>query len=313
MLKYFNFYSPEDGGAGAAAPSATNDDLFEAVNDSDAGSNQQPIDGMKAVNTPDSEGKPLETNQSADDEQVGEDFDSLIKGRYKKEYQAKVDGVINKRFKNNKQNEEKIQQLEAEKAMLQPLFQAMGARYGIDPSDVKAIVEAADKDNSNFENEAFEKGFSDAAQYRQQLARDQELNRLRESERVRIETETANRQRQQLLEGWIAESSEFKKEVPEFDFKTEWESNEKFKYLVNSGFSVRDAYRTTHYDEVLQAEVDKAKETILREVRTNQARPIENTIGSSAAIRVKKSIKDMSLEDTDRIIREAKLGKKITF
>lgn len=306
-----HFYAPDDG-AGAAPASANDDDLFEAVDDSVAESDQ-PIDGIKAVNTPDSQGNPLEQDPSDDDDRAEESFDDLIKGRYKDEFQTKVNGIIDKRFKTHKQTEEKAKKLEGDMAKLRPLFSAMAAKYGLDPNDIEGIVKAADQDNSNFESEAYEKGFGDAAAYREHLANQAELNRLREAERVRQESETQDLLRRQLLEGWETESEAFRKEIPDFDFKKEWDGSERFRYLVNSGFKVKEAYMAVHAEEYARAAAERAQQDILREVKANKARPVESNVGTNTAIRVKKSIKDMSLEDTERIIREAKAGKKITF
>ena len=309
-MLFKNFYHPEDGGSGASA-SADNDDLFE-VDSSDAGSDQI-IDGLNAVNTPDSEGQPLNTEQSADDEPPAEDFDTLIKGKYKDQFQSKVDAIIKKRFKDAKANEEKIKTHDDTMAKLQPLFNAMAAKYGVSADDIDAIVKAADEDNSNFEQLAYNNGYGDTAEYRKQLERDNELNRLREAERARVEAAEQDRQRQELLQGWLSESQELKKEVEGFDFKSEWDASDRFRYLVNSGFKVKEAYMAVHAEEYAKAAAEKAQKDILAEIRANKSRPTESNANPQAAIRVKKSIRDMSLEDTERIIQEAKRGKKITF
>jgi hypothetical protein len=308
MLK--NFYAPEDGASGASAQT-DNDDLFE-VEGSDAES-EQVIDGLNAVNTPDSEGKPLKPEKAVDDEPPEEDFNALIKGKYKDQYQAKVDAIINKRFKDAKANEEKLKANEATMAKLQPLFNAMAAKYGIKADDIDAIIEAADKDNSNYEQAAYDNGYGDTAEYRRAVERDEELNRLRAAEKERVEAAEQDRQRRELLEGWLAESEEFKKEVEGFDFKSEWDGSDRFRYLVNSGFKVKEAYMAVHAAEYAKAAADKAQKDILAEIRANKTRPTESSANPQAAIRVKKSVKDMSLEDTERIIQEAKRGRKITF
>lgn len=310
------FYSPDAGGAsGAAAPTATNDDLFEVVEGSDAES-EQPIEGVTAVNTPDSEGEPLEANATADDEPKAESFDALMKRiqtDYKKEYQAHFNAAFNKRHKEHKQLEETVTNLKAERESIQPLVRALAARHGVNPEDIKALVEAVDKDNSYFEKEAYEKGFGTPEAYREHLKTTEELNRLRESERERTQTDEDNRHREQLLRGWLDESRSLQKEVAGFDFKAEWNSNQQFRYLLNSGFSVKDAYKMTHVDEYVKAAEKRAQESVVREVAANRARPIENGVDAHAAVRVKKSISDMTLADTDRIIQEAKRGKKISF
>lgn len=308
MLK--NFYAPEDGASGASAQT-DNDDLFEV--EGSAAESEQVIDGLNAVNTPDSEGKPLKSEEAVDDEPPKEDYKTLIKGKYKDEYQADVDAIINKRFKNAKANEEKLKAHEATMAKLQPLFNAMAAKYGIKADDIDAIIEAADKDNSNYEQAAYDNGYGDTAEYRRAVERDEELNRLRAAEKERVEAAEQDRQRRELLEGWLAESEEFKKEVEGFDFKSEWDGSDRFRYLVNSGFRVKEAYMAVHAEEYAKAAADKAQKDILAEIRANKTRPTESSANPQAAIRVKKSVKDMSLEDTERIIQEAKRGRKITF
>ena len=308
MLK--NFYAPEDGASGASAQT-DNDDLFEV--EGSAAESEQVIDGLNAVNTPDSEGKPLKSEEAVDDEPLEEDFDTLIKGKYKEQYQANVDAIINKRFKNAKANEEKLKANEATMAKLQPLFNAMAAKYGIKADNIDAIIEAADKDNSNYEQAAYDNGYGDTAEYRRAVERDEELNRLRAAEKARVEAAEQDRQRRELLEGWLAESEEFKKEVEDFDFKSEWDGSDRFRYLVNSGFKVKEAYMAVHAAEYAKAAAEKAQKDILAEIRANKTRPPDSSANPQAAIRVKKSVKDMSLEDTERIIQEAKRGRKIIF
>lgn len=311
MLKLINFYCPDDSGSSGESAQTDNDDLFEV--EGSVAESEPIIDGLKAVNTPDSEGKPLESKPAVDDEPPEEDFDALIKGRYKDAFQAKVDTIINKRFKNAKANEEKVKANEETMTMLQPLFKAMASKYGVKADDIKAIVEAANNDNSNFEEEAYKNGYGDTAEYRRAMERDEELNRLREAERARTEAAEQDRQRRELLERWNTESEELKKEVEGFDFRSEWNGSDRFRYLVNSGFNVKDAYMAVHAAEYAQAAAEKAKKDILNEVRANKSRPTESNVNPNASVRVKKSVKDMSLADTDRIIEEAKRGRKITF
>ncbi len=316
LKKYFNFYSPE-GESGAAESYANSDDLLEVVEGSDAGGDEQLIDGVKAVNAKDTEGNSLaegsEDDDGLDDEAA---FEELINGKYKEVFQKKVNGVIGKRFKNSKKVEEELAALKSERESVQPLFNAIAARYGIDPKDVKAIVEAASKDNSNFEEEAYKHGFSDAEAYRTHLEQTAELERLRDEDRARRQEQEENLQREQLVQGWLDEAKELKAIVPEFDLRSALQ-DDRFSYFLNSGFSVSDAYKMTHVDEYAAAKAAQAmketEERVLREVRANKMRPTEGAASSSASIRVKKSVSDLTLADTERLIAEAKKGKKITL
>ena len=316
LKKYFNFHSP-DGESGAAASTANTDDLFETVEGSDAGSEERLIDGVKAVNTRDTEGNSL--NAAAGDDDGLDDeaaFEELINGKYKDVYQKKINGVIGKRFKSIKKTEEELASLKSERESFQPLFNAMAAKYGIDPKDVKAIVEAASEDNSNFEDEAFKHGFSNAEAYRNHLNQAAELERLRDADRQRTQLQEQNEQRDQLMRGWLNEAKELKAIVPEFDLKAEIQ-NDRFSYFLNSGFSVSDAYKMTHVDEYAAAKAaaaaKEAEARTLNELRANRARPTESAAVSSASVRVKKSVSNLTLADTDCLIEEAKRGKKITL
>lgn len=319
MLKKLtkHFCSPDAGGASGAADTAnSNDDLFEVIDDSAAGS-EQVIDGLDAANATDTEGNPINPNnvpkEQADDELASMDYKTLmkfIKNKFPDEHQADINGMFNKRFKSHKKTEEDLD-------ALKPLVAATAARYGLDPKDVAAVIKAAVDDNSNYEKEAYEKGFGDPAAYRKHLAEQAELDQLRNEKRIREEAEQNARDRRQLLEGWERESAEFRKTVPDFDFKTEWQNNEEFRYFLTSGLPVKKAYFAAHAEEMASAEAEKAakqaEQRVINEVRANRRRPSENGARTSPAVRVKKSVENMSLADIERIFDEAKKGNLISI
>ncbi len=323
MKKFFKLYSPDEGGvSGASASTAdTSDSLFESIEGSAAGNNAPIIDGLNAVNATDSEGKPLKSSLQVDDEPATEDFLSLINGKYQKEYQqsiqkevnSRVKTAFNKRFKNHMQTSERLQRAEESLTSLKPLIDAMASRYGLDPKNIKAIVEAADKDDSNFEREAAEKGFGDTDTYRRHLKNERELNDFREKDRAQKESAAKQQDRQRLVDGWLNEAGTFKKDFPEFDFKAEWEGNDRFRYLLTSGWSVKEAYAAVHPDDYAKTLAKQAERAVIQEVRANNRRPAEGGAGVQGALRVTKSLEDLSHEDLQKIRSEAKRGKKIRF
>lgn len=68
--------------------------------------------------------------QSADAE-----FESLIKGKYKKAYDAKVQDTLSRRLKQAKQ-------AEAQLSALSPLLQHLAREYGVDDSDIEGLTAA---------------------------------------------------------------------------------------------------------------------------------------------------------------------------
>ena len=76
------------------------------------------------------EGAPAAGVQDADAE-----FESLIKGRFKKAYDTKVQDTISRRLKQAKQ-------AEAQLGALSPLVQHLAREYGVDPTDIGALTAA---------------------------------------------------------------------------------------------------------------------------------------------------------------------------
>lgn len=61
-----------------------------------------------------------------------EDFDSLIKGPYKEEYDKRVQRILQRRLKNSRNTEARYEELSS----------AIAQRYGVDPKDHQAVTEA---------------------------------------------------------------------------------------------------------------------------------------------------------------------------
>jgi hypothetical protein len=172
------------------------------------------------------------------------DFNRLISGEYKAEYQNALKSALSKRLKTTNR---KLAQTQAFKEQLTPLFEELAQKYSIeDPSDIDAIISAA-------ENE----------------------RRIENSE---IESEFRNR-----FDGWLSQAEQTKQKYPGFDFDYESSNEatgEQFRRLLNSGIDVETAYTVIHKNEIMGGAMQYAYKTAKQEMadaRTARLnRPSEN-------------------------------------
>ena len=81
------------------------------------------------------------------------EFEALIKGKYKEQYDARVQDTVQKRLKGQKEIVEKYN-------ALTPTLETIAKKYGVDASDIEALNKAIDEDDSYYEQEAIEKGMT---------------------------------------------------------------------------------------------------------------------------------------------------------
>lgn len=250
----------------------------------------------------------------AQDTGSDESFDSLISGKYKKDYEAKVKSAIDKRFKNQKDFEGKYNSM-------QPLLMMMADKYGMDASnmadfDIEALTKQVEADNSMYEKEAFERGI-DVNTLREQKRLERE-NRQLLAERDRLAEEEAGRA--QYAE--IMQMSDGLRQIyPDFDFDSEMQS-ETFGRVFSSLYSAGDknamktAYEVAHMNEIMgagmQYATQKTAQNIAASVRSGMNRPSENSMnaGTTAALS-ETDPRTFKKADFERIKREAEKGKRI--
>ena len=249
---------------------------------------------------------------AAGDQTGEESWDSLIKGRYKKEYDAAVKSAINRRFKNQQDQSAQIKAID-------PIVKALAQKYKIQANPdgsipIDQLSNAVLYDNEALEQEAYNRGMSvDTLKQIKQL--EQENASLRGHDEMARQQEEWNQLNQ--------ESEAMKEFYPEFDLTAEMENPEFMSLLAtlrNSGFpnSVRRAYEVIHHDDLMtgsmQYATQQAKRMVTNAVKAGQSRPTESAAGSTAAGGMQgidpSKLTDEQMED---IISRAKRGERITF
>ena len=232
------------------------------------------------------------------------EFEALIKGKYKEQYDARVQDTIQKRLKGQKDIVDKYN-------ALTPTLEMMAKKYGVDASDIDALSKAIEEDNSFYEDEALEKGMTV-----QQLKEVKKMER--ENAALKAQMEEAQRQEngKKLYSQWMSQADETKKVYPSFDLQAEMQ-NQKFVDLLRSNIDVRTAYEVTHKDEIIagamQFTAKTVEQKVANKIAANGARPIENGMSSQSSSLVKSDVSQLSKADRAEIIRRVQRGEKIKF
>ena len=278
---YFGLQLFADGGAGGDGTGAAG---------SDAGSQEGQQPGTEANG-----------QQSAPQEPT---FDELIKGKYKADYDARVQKTIQARMRGAKANEERL-------AKTEPLLQMLGQKYSVDPGDVDGLMAALDNDEQMWQAEAADKGMSvenlkalrTAERENAMLKRQQELNQREAAAR---ETYTK----------WVAQAEQAKQKFPGLDLESCLEDAQ-FVSMLQSGVDVESAYWARYHDDIMQAGMEKAtteaQKKLSASVASGSRRPTESGVGNGPTVSQKVDVSNMSRSEftayMDRIMR----GERISF
>lgn len=283
-------------GAGAGAAAAG------AAMGAETGSTGQPATGNN--NAEGAAGSTTGAESTAEQSQV-ETFDDLIKGRYKQDFDAKVQSIINKRFKG-------AREAEASMNKLSQGISALGTYYGLDaesPDFLDSLNSKIMDDEKLYEKEAAESGMNvdDVKRIRRMEMENRAL-------KLQTRRDAEERQMQEFYSGVIKQVPDVQKVYPQFDIDTEM-ANEQFFNLVRNGVGLRNAYEVIHGSE-LQAARDaiiaqKAQEQLSNSVRANGMRP--NEVNHNSAPDFGRDIKNMTRAEIKQIIRRAERGEVVKF
>lgn len=245
-----------------------------------------------------------DTTQVATEEKedLDADFEALIKGKYKAQYDARFQQGINARHKDYMQNK---QQLES----LNPMLDMLKEKYGV--SDVKDLQKAIMDDDSYYEEEAMERGLTvEQLKYMKQMERENKAYKAREQESIQEQMQ------REKIEGWLRQEAQFKQKAPDFSLREEL-ANPEFERLLAAGVNVETAFNVIHQDEIMRGAMNytakKAVEKTVNDIKARGMRPSENGLGTTATEPKRKTVGEMTGEEILEMANKAKKGEKISF
>lgn len=245
-----------------------------------------------------------DTTQVATEEKedLDADFEALIKGKYKAQYDARFQQGINARHKDYMQNK---QQLES----LNPMLDMLKEKYGV--SDVSELQKAIMDDDSYYEQEAMDRGMTvEQLKYMKQMERENKAYKAREQESIQEQMQ------REKIEGWLRQEAQFKQKAPDFSLREEL-ANPEFERLLAAGVNVETAFNVIHQDEIMSGAMNytakKAVEKTVNDIKARGMRPSENGLGTTSAEQKRKTVGEMTGEEILEMANKAKRGEKISF
>ena len=245
---------------------------------------------QQPANVPDAQGQTEET------------FDSLIQGRFKKDFDAAMQKAVRQRVKS-------MNQYKSQADAMAPIIDQLGVLYGIDTSDPRktdfeALAKRFSSDERLYSAEAMEKGVSADA--------------LRSEYASRAENTAMRRQLQeyQMREAFAGIQDSFNREVAAVygaDFETEMQNGD-FARLIAANVPPRTAYEVIHQAEITQARAQaaaqQARENMVRTIQAQGARPTEIGAGAGggSSVPVKTHWTRAEVEDMKR---RAAMGERV--
>ena len=232
------------------------------------------------------------------------EFEELIKGKFKDQYNARVQDTIQRRLKGSKETVDRYN-------ALAPTLEIMAKKYGVDATDAEALAKAIADDDSYFEQEALERGIPV-----KELKAIKKIERENESFR-RQEQDRKNREAaDQLYADWMRQEQALKQIYPNFDLKTELK-NPVFANLIQNNVTMDAAYVAIHKDEIIPAAMQVAAQNVekkvVNKIAANGTRPSENGMGSQASAVVKSDVSKLTKYDIDEVARRVARGERVTF
>lgn len=228
-----------------------------------------------------------ETEQARESADAGADgpektpFRQMIEGEWRSEYEdavgQRIQAAIQQRFRNQADWKKQAEELA-------PLAEALGTKYGLEKTDVKAILERLKREEAGTrENEAQIEGAL----------------------------------RQHFL-GLTRQAETLKRSFPGFDLAKEMQ-NPAFMRMTapGSGMTVRDAFYALHGDAIrlqsMRIAAWQAGERIAASVRSGASRPIENGMEKPGTTELSMDIQNMDKQSREAYRRRIRNGETIDF
>ena len=233
------------------------------------------------------------------------EFEKLIKGEYKDLYDARVQDTVQKRLKGTKATVDKYNSLT-------PMFEKLSAKYGVDATDVEALMKAIDEDDSFYEQEALERGISV-----DEVKRINKIERENAEFRKQMKEQREKENADKTVAEWIKQSEQVKAVYPTFNLEAELQNPKFIDVLRIPGVDVKTAFELIHKDEIIgsamQFAVKNTEKKLTDKIIANGARPSENGISSQSASVTKSDVSKLTNADIDEVKRQVARGRKITF
>lgn len=229
-------------------------------------------------------------------------YRELMEGEYKDIYTEDTQRIIDRRFRETRNLEERM-------SKQQPVIDMLMQRYKIADGDLGKLTTAVENDDAYWSEAAEEAGMS-VEQYKRFQKLQRENAELLQAQRMRQRQQSA----QQQLQKWYSEGEQTKAVYPDFDLGTE-AKNPQFLSMLKAGVPVQHAYEVIHMDEikagVAQNTARQTEKRVVDGIRAKGSRPAENGTSSQSAFTVKDDPHKWTKKDREEVARRVARGETI--
>jgi hypothetical protein len=217
---------------------------------------------------------------------------------------ARIQNIIQKRLKGTKETVDRYNELA-------PTLETLAKKYGVNPTDIKALNKAIEDDDSYYEQEALEKGITV-----EQLKEIRKMEKENAELKKQMEEQNREANAKKIYATWMEQADKAKQIYPSFNLRAEMQ-NPKFVDLLKSNIDVRTAYEVIHKDDIIagamQFTAKKVEQNLTNKIIANGARPSENGNSSQGASVTKSDVSTLTKADRAEIARRVARGEKISF
>lgn len=299
MMHLFNLQLFAESGAAGEAGGADGQAVISGGNNCGAVGAEQVAAAEGAVSK---EAAASENTEGVNSMKDGRTPYAEIRQMYGKEIDAEMSAAIEKRLRRQKGTEENYK-------LIKPLADRAFRKYGVEPGNYKALMDAVNADEDYYEQLASEKGTTPEAERElERAAREassarEELDRIRDEEAMREQFKRIS-----------AQLEEVRAIAPDFDLEEEMR-NPTFAAMAKGGtVSLKSAYQAVHFDELTSHAMETAAKAAAQKV-TNAVKSgggvKENGVGGSAPASFKSDPSKMSLKEINDIMDRVKRGEII--
>lgn len=232
--------------------------------------------------------------------------DMLKDPRYKDEADAWIKETMDKRFKNQDQMKQQMQQMQERSQKMDPILSLIGQKYGKGADDLEGIRQALEDDDSLYEERAAKEGLPVKA-----VKKMDQLEKANQQYKTQIQQAQQDEAMRKHYQSLRQQEQELQKKYPGFNLQAEMQNREFLKMIAPGGVSLEKAYFAMHADEIQQQGMQyagqQAAQAVAATVRSGALRPQENAAGMNAMRGMRVDVSQMTEEQLDEIDRQSRM------
>ena len=254
------------------------------------------------------------------EENSEEEFEKLIKGKFKNVYQNRVQSLVKDRLSTK---DKQISVMQKKENTGNQIFALIANKYTVQPDDLDGLLKAVTEDKDLFAEKALAAGVT-TEEARNNFFTQQRTN-AQEEELETLRREKAARELDTHLRTIAAETM---KEFPNFNLEEEFQNpsfrtaldfiaQQKNEQNEKTGrndeiYDLTTAYKMAHFDELQKDLVKRSSSAALsaaaQSIQSGARRPTENAVKKSGTTTQRKSVEDMSDAEFDAFYQKVRRG-----